>query len=67
MVAAGSDDMTRLGFVLASDSCIGCPARARPARSGPGNLRRPLWFARPMKPVATAYLYTNPDPASVES
>ena len=26
MVAAGSDDMTRLGFVLASDSCIGCHA-----------------------------------------
>ena len=24
---------------------------------GPGNLRRPLWFARPVKPAATAYAY----------
>ena len=41
-------------------------AKTRPG-PGPGNLRRPLWFARPMKPVASAYLYPNPDPASVES
>ena len=36
---------------------------------GPGNLRRPMWYARPLKPRATAYLYlrANPDPASVES
>ena len=40
-------------------------AKTRPG-PGPGNLRRPLWFARPMKPAASAYLYTNPDPASVE-
>ena len=24
---------------------------------GPGGLRRPLWFARPVKPAATAYRY----------
>ena len=24
---------------------------------GPGDLRRPLWFARPVKPAATAYAY----------
>ena len=29
---------------------------ARPG-PGPGNLRRPLWFARPVKPAATAYAY----------
>jgi hypothetical protein len=27
---------------------------------GPGNLRRPLWFARPVKPAATAYAYGRP-------
>ena len=27
---------------------------------GPGNLRRPLWFARPVKPAATAYAHTSP-------
>jgi hypothetical protein len=31
-------------------------ALARPG-PGPGNLRRPLWFARPVKPAATAYRY----------
>jgi anaerobic selenocysteine-containing dehydrogenase len=41
-------------------------AKTRPG-PGPGNLRRPLWFARPLKPTAAAYLYPNPDPASVES
>lgn len=30
--------------------------KARPG-PGPGNLRRPLWFARPVKPRATAYFY----------
>jgi hypothetical protein len=29
-------------------------AMTRPA-PGPGGLRRPLWFARPVKPAATAY------------
>jgi anaerobic selenocysteine-containing dehydrogenase len=29
-------------------------AKARPG-PGPGNLRRPLWFARPVKPRASAY------------
>ncbi len=29
-------------------------AKARPG-PGPGGLRRPLWFARPVKPLATAY------------
>ncbi len=29
-------------------------AKTRPG-PGPGNLRRPLWFARPVKPQATAY------------
>ena len=24
---------------------------------GPGGLRRPLWFARPVKPTASAYAY----------
>jgi len=32
-------------------------AKARPG-PGPGDLRRPLWFARPVKPLATAYRYT---------
>ena len=27
---------------------------------GPGNLRRPLWFARPVKPAATAYAHPRP-------
>jgi anaerobic selenocysteine-containing dehydrogenase len=45
-------------------------ATTRPG-PGPGNLRRPLWYARPLKPVASAYLYPDPDdansdPASVE-
>ena len=31
---------------------------ARPG-PGPGGLRRPLWFARPVKPLATAYRYPN--------
>ena len=31
-------------------------AKTRPG-PGPGNLRRPLWFARPVKPQATAYEY----------
>ena len=26
---------------------------------GPGNLRRPLWFARPVKPAASAYAYRS--------
>ena len=30
---------------------------------GPGNLRRPLWFARPVKPAATAYAYRRPSNA----
>jgi hypothetical protein len=32
------------------------------ARPGPGpdNLRRPLWFARPVKPAATAYAHRRP-------
>jgi anaerobic selenocysteine-containing dehydrogenase len=34
-------------------------AKARPG-PGPGGLRRPLWFARPVKPQATAYRYTPP-------
>ena len=29
-------------------------AKTRPA-PGPGGLRRPLWFARPLKPAASAY------------
>jgi anaerobic selenocysteine-containing dehydrogenase len=32
-------------------------AKTRPG-PGPGNLRRPLWYARPLKPVATAYLHS---------
>jgi hypothetical protein len=32
-------------------------AKARPG-PGPGDLRRPLWFARPVKPQASAYRYT---------
>jgi anaerobic selenocysteine-containing dehydrogenase len=34
----------------------------RMTRPGPGprNLRRPLWFARPVKPAATAYAHTSP-------
>jgi anaerobic selenocysteine-containing dehydrogenase len=28
---------------------------------GPGDLRRPLWFARPVKPAATAYAYPRTD------
>ena len=31
-------------------------AKARPG-PGPDGLRRPLWFARPIKPKATAYRY----------
>nr|MCS5685341.1 hypothetical protein [Acidimicrobiales bacterium] len=31
---------------------------ARPG-PGPGGLRRPLWFGRPVKPLATAYRYPN--------
>jgi hypothetical protein len=31
-------------------------AKTRPG-PGPGNLRRPLWFARPVKPAASAYEY----------
>ena len=31
-------------------------AKAHPG-PGPGGLRRPLWFARPVKPQATAYRY----------
>ena len=34
-------------------------AKARPG-PGPGNLRRPLWFARPVKPLASAYDYAPP-------
>ncbi len=37
-------------------------AKTRPG-PGPGGLRRPLWFARPVKPQATAY-GTAPTPAS---
>jgi hypothetical protein len=33
-------------------------AMARPG-PGPGDLRRPLWFARPVKPLATAYSRTQ--------
>ena len=33
-------------------------AMARPG-PGPGGLRRPLWFARPVKPAATAYRYDD--------
>jgi hypothetical protein len=33
-------------------------AKTRPA-PGPGNLRRPLWFARPVKPQASAYEYRS--------
>ena len=31
-------------------------AKTRPG-PGPGNLRRPLWMARPVKPQASAYRY----------
>jgi hypothetical protein len=34
-------------------------AMARPG-PGPGGLRRPLWFARPVKPAASAYRYPAP-------
>jgi len=34
-------------------------AKARPG-PGPGGLRRPLWFARPVKPRAAAYRYREP-------
>jgi hypothetical protein len=34
-------------------------AKARPG-PGPGGLRRPLWFARPVKPAASAYRYRAP-------
>jgi hypothetical protein len=37
-------------------------AKTRPG-PGPGNLRRPLWYGRPLKPIATAYLHSP----SVES
>jgi hypothetical protein len=30
-------------------------ARTRPAVPGPGALRRPLWFDRPLRPVPEAY------------
>ncbi|HEC08163.1 MAG TPA: formate dehydrogenase, partial [Acidimicrobiales bacterium] len=33
-------------------------AMTRPG-PGPENLRRPLWFARPVKPLATAYVYES--------
>lgn len=33
-------------------------AMTRPA-PGPGNLRRPLWLTRPLKPVAEAFLHTH--------
>ncbi len=36
-------------------------AKARPG-PGPGGLRRPLWLARPVKPVASAYLTPPPPP-----
>jgi anaerobic selenocysteine-containing dehydrogenase len=35
-------------------------AKARPG-PGPGQLRRPLWLARPVKPMATAYRYNPGD------
>ena len=30
-------------------------ARTRPATPGPGRLRRPMWFDRPLRPVPDAY------------
>jgi anaerobic selenocysteine-containing dehydrogenase len=30
-------------------------AKTRPPAAGPGSLRRPLWFDRPLRPVADAY------------
>ena len=33
--------------------------RTRPA-PGPGGLRRPIWFDRPLRPVAAAYRLDNP-------
>ena len=36
-------------------------AKTRPG-PGPGGLRRPLWFARPVKPLATAYAYRPAEP-----
>ena len=35
-------------------------AKTRPG-PGPGNLRRPLWMARPVKPQASAYMYPGSD------
>jgi anaerobic selenocysteine-containing dehydrogenase len=35
--------------------------RTRPA-PGPGGLRRPIWFDRPLRPVAAAYRLDNSDP-----
>jgi hypothetical protein len=29
--------------------------KTRPAVAGPGRVRRPLWFDRPLRPVADAY------------
>jgi anaerobic selenocysteine-containing dehydrogenase len=37
-------------------------AMTRPG-PGPGDLRRPLWFARPVKPAAPAYAHENRDSA----
>jgi anaerobic selenocysteine-containing dehydrogenase len=34
-------------------------SRTRPA-PGPGGLRRPLWYARPLKPTAPTYLLADP-------
>jgi hypothetical protein len=60
--AAGPDD--RYGDIevdthLAHQAYKEWMRRTRPA-PGPGGLRRPLWFDRPLRPVAAAYRLNDP-------
>ena len=49
----------RLGMAAKEHSMAAYEEWLQLTRPGPGpdNLRRPLWFARPVKPAATAYAY----------
>lgn len=44
------------------DAYLDWLAKTRPA-PGPGGLRRPLWYARPLKPTAPAYLHPSYGPS----
>ncbi len=60
---AGADD--RYGDVVVDlaksrEHCLSWLKKARPA-PGPGGLRRPLWFNRPLRPVEAAFRVPEAD------